>query len=327
MTRVRPRFNVMLCAVLGGLVLISSVSADELGWTLTGTWSISDVWSVAYNPYDQRPYAIERTSSGGAHVLNPDGTSPLVVSADRAGGLAFDPDDGDMFIAEDYDGVIKRAAYGETTASVWVTTFDSGDDDVAGLAIIPSTYTGGVVAPGSALATDRGSGSADEIWAWSPDTSDGETELINDFTGLDDPFDIAVNDSRIIIVDGGTTGQLFELEKDNSTWTLSEITTTTPLAAAEAAVFDPLTGDLFCRSGPCRTVRWSVSIWLPVRSPRSFPESMLRAGVRLPLRPTARSSTSVPTVQARSTSTPCPEPTTLSLMALSCAALLRRRGR
>ncbi|MBN1436047.1 MAG: PEP-CTERM sorting domain-containing protein [Sedimentisphaerales bacterium] len=249
MSRERTLSYCAFCATcflaIAAAPILAAPTIVDTNWSLTQTWPVEAAWSVAYNSFEGLAYAIERTTTGGVHRLNADGTTTKIVSSYKGGGLTFDPDDGDMFLAEDYCGDIFRVEFGQTTRSTWVSDYDGGESDIAGLATVPSTYTGGLVAPGSALATDRGSGNPDELWAWSPDTAEGETKLISDFTALNDPFDVAVNDNHIIVIDGGATGQLFELKKYPSDQLyLEEIATQTPLHNAEAAVFDPITGDL-----------------------------------------------------------------------------------
>lgn len=255
---------VFLAACAGAIAAAPALAQPvvvECQWKLNRTISFANPWSLAYNPLDGLVYVGRRsTSSDGLYSIAPDGVVTKVVSADRPGGVGVDPLDGDVFIAEDYGGNIYRVALGAGTRTTWVSGFRGGDDDPTGIIVVPDTYTGSVTAPGSALSTDRGNGGSDDVWLWSPDVAEGETQLHVDNGTLADPIDIAANDDRIIVVDDrGNPGKLWEIT--DNTGTLAEIATSTGIASPRSAVFEPTTGDLLVASNgtPAKIVRVSFN--------------------------------------------------------------------
>ena len=242
--------------------LASAVSAQpvvvECQWRLVKTVSVEHPWSVAYNRVDGSLYiGVRSTGADGLYRVEPDGSAVRVVSADRPGGIGVDPLDGDVFIAEDYGGNIYRWRLGGSTRETWVSGFLGGDDDPVGIAVVPDTYTGAVVPPGTALSCDRGAnGGSDTVWMWSPDVAEGEAQLHTDNGTLLDPVDLAVFDDSIVVVDDrGTPGALWEIV--DATGSLEEIVTSAGIDRPRSAVFEPGTGDLLVASqgtGP-RVVR------------------------------------------------------------------------
>ena len=116
------------------------------------------------------------------------------------------------------------------------------------MAIAPANYTGSVLAPGEALVIDRGYNGADEVWRWSPATSEGETVVHSDNGTLIDAVDIAIGIDDIYLVEQGDTnggpnpGRIYVLNADGS---LTQLSTSEPIIDPVGIAVDPLTGDLF----------------------------------------------------------------------------------
>jgi DNA-binding beta-propeller fold protein YncE len=220
----------------------------EAGISLERSWSITDPYSVAFNPVDGEIYTSKRLPSGGVWKLNADGTSTKIVSSDRPLNFSFNPNNGDMFIAEDYDGMVLKVENGQSAKTNWLTAFgDTGDDDTSAVEIIPEYYTGSVLAKGTGICTDRGYLAADEVWLFDPAVADSEIELIHDTSGLDDPFDIVITPDKILIIDGksnGETGTIFELTGTPGSYALTAMTTSEELNYIRSGVYDPNTGDI-----------------------------------------------------------------------------------
>ncbi|MCC7389863.1 MAG: hypothetical protein IT431_13970 [Phycisphaerales bacterium] len=238
-----------LAGVMGVMGLAAPAAGQpvvvECQWKLVRTVPVPGPWSVAYNPVDGAVYVGARSSGAdGLYRVDPDGTVTRVVAADRPGGIGVDPVDGDMFIAEDYGGNIYRVVLGAGVRETWVSGFGGGDDDPAGLVVVPPGYTGSVVAPGAAISGDRGAnGGSDEVWMWSPDVAEGEVRLHADNGTLVDPVDVAVSEDRVVVVDDrGSPGALWEVV--DSAGTLVQIATSVGIDNPRAAVFEPGTGDL-----------------------------------------------------------------------------------
>ena len=255
------RRSVVILAVCAGALAAPAFAQPvvvECQWKLVRSIAFDNPWSVAYNPLDDAAYVVRRSSSSdGLYRIMPDGVVTKVVGASRPGGLGIDPLDGDVFIAEDYGGVIYRVVLGASERTTWVSGFRGGDDDPVGIIIVPDTYTGSVVPPGTALSCDRGaSGGYDDIWMWSPDVAEGELQLHLDDGTLVDAVDIAANDERLIVVDDrGDPGALWEIIDD--TGALAEIVTSPGIVHPVSAVFDPVDGDLLVASfsTPAKIVR------------------------------------------------------------------------
>ncbi|MCW5776003.1 MAG: hypothetical protein KIS87_06160 [Phycisphaeraceae bacterium] len=240
-------------------LLVAAASAHAAGqpivvechWRLSRSVSLSRVMGIAYNPLDDSVYVGRRSSpADGLYRIGPAGDATFIVTFDRPSSVCVDPLDGDTFVSEDFGGNIYRVAFGANTRQTWVSGFRAGDDDPTGIVIVPATYTGSVVPPRTAISADRGfSGGFDDVWKWSPDTSENEAFLHTDDGTLLDAIDIAVNDERIIVVDDrGNPGALWEIV--DSGGTLVQIVTSSPLNAPQSAVFDA-DGDLLvaCRDG------------------------------------------------------------------------------
>ncbi len=174
--------------------------------------SFVGAYGVALNPMDERLYGIVRASTGsggGLYIVTGPDPGIRLQAYDRPAHLIFDTD-GDAFVSEDYAGEVNRLEWGGTS-SIWVNTFHSGDDDPFGMTFAPPGFNGTSVSEGDIIVTDRGSGGADEIWAFSPDVAGGELRIMPD-PGSVDIFDLASAQSgEVYLCDDFDSNELFLL--------------------------------------------------------------------------------------------------------------------
>jgi hypothetical protein len=110
-----------------------------------------------------------------------------------------------------------------------------------------------VLAPGEALVTDYGMGtvSADEVWKWSPEFSDTDTNglgvesvILAEPNTLVDPQDVAIGAEHVWLADTGesATGAIYEIL--DASGTLQALQTWVTIESPAAIAVDPSTGDL-----------------------------------------------------------------------------------
>jgi 2-polyprenyl-6-methoxyphenol hydroxylase-like FAD-dependent oxidoreductase len=73
---------------------------------------------------------------------------------------------------------------------------------------VPEDYVGTLFTPGGMALTDRGFGSANEVWSFQTASAEGEVEVFDDGAGgeLVDPFDIAVRADGFVVIADSTNG-------------------------------------------------------------------------------------------------------------------------
>ncbi len=228
--------------------------AVEEGVSLTRVIDFENPAGVAINATDGKIYVGSRRATadeGGVYEIAADGSATLIVASDRPVNLIVDSGDGDIFVATDFNGDVDRVATGTAVLEPWADGFQEGDDDPTSMAIVPDSYTGGLVSPGSILLTDRGSGGYEELWVLSADTAGGEYALVSDAdiedgvgNELMDLLDVAVNDTDIFVIDAGTS-KIYEVTAAD---TLSELLLSESITTPRSMVFDPATDDLLVLS-------------------------------------------------------------------------------
>lgn len=214
----------------------------EDGWVLERDVAFGEAMSALINPFDGLLYAGNR--SGGVYRIDAAGGAELIAGTAQVGGIGLDPATGALFVAEDFPGRIQRLdidfTTGATTETLWVSGFQGGDDDPAGITHVPDDYAGGLLTPGSMVSTDRGFNGPNTVWGWSSQTPEGETLVVADSAGLADTFDIAIAGDRVFVADG--TAGLREINDDA---TVSDVVITgASLEDVHAVVYDPRSGDL-----------------------------------------------------------------------------------
>lgn len=239
----------MILGVAGLTVVCGSVLAqpqiEELGWVLEREIDFADPISALYNPVDGRIYAGDRDAD--VFVVNEDGTRSQVGNTAQVGGLAVDPRSGDLYMTEDFPGRVRRIAFGTTTAAIWVSGFDGGDDDCAGVAFVPEDYVGSLFTPGGMAMTDRGFGSSNEVWSFQTASAEGEAEVFDDGAGMElvDPFDIAVRADGFVVIADSTNGLQLLIDNGSGGGLVLPFTTTPALTAVDGVAFDGRSDDLF----------------------------------------------------------------------------------
>ena len=215
---------------------------EEDGWVLETDFAFTNPMSALINPDDGMIYLGIR--SGDLYRSDSLGNTELVVQTDDIAGIAYDPTTGALFLSEDFPGRIKRVDIdpdtGAGSVQTWVTGFHGGDDDPAGIAPVPTDYTGTLLTPGDMVSTDRGFGGPHMIYTWSPATPENEVLVRDDNGTLTDPFDIAVKGGVIAIAD---SQEGIKLLSDDAS--VSPLTTApTQLQNAQGVVFDTRSDDL-----------------------------------------------------------------------------------
>ncbi len=240
-------------------LIYPDAQAVEEGWTLARIVDFDNPNGIDFSEADGQIYVGRRFGSdNGLFQIAQDDTITKVVDGSNLAGVTVDPGDGDVFFSEDHSGEINRVAFGETIDEIWISEFNSGDDDPTGMAVVPDSYTGGLVDPGSIISVDRGAGGFEEVWVWSPDTAGGEMTLVADLDagdGLGNVFldlaDVAVNDTQIFVADW-PADKLYEITGID---TVTELITSEVIDDPRSLVFDPLTDDLLVLTGAGEVVR------------------------------------------------------------------------
>ena len=231
-----------------------AINVVETGWQLTREIPFSDGSAAHVNPRDGQIYVAKRYGSNqGLYRVEADNSATLLTAGNNPAGVVMDPDDGDIFVSEDFGGRIFRTEFGGTGRSTWVNGFHPFDDDPFGMAIAPSNYGGNVINPGDALVADRGVNGVDEIWRFSPDTPEGEQVLHADNGTLINAADVAIGQQDIYVVDAGDedgggagNGAIYRVLAGGQ---LAQIGTSTLLDDPMAVTIDPITADLLVLDG------------------------------------------------------------------------------
>ncbi|MGD9128273.1 MAG: dockerin type I domain-containing protein, partial [Planctomycetia bacterium] len=214
------------------------------------TTSVGYPVGMSYSSSDDSLVIVGRDTSA-IYKMASDGTlTPLVESVANVAATVVNPTNGDLFFVSDFGGKVQRVAAGTTTVEDWATGFhDTGDDDGCSMVLVPSTYTGGLVAPGSLLMVDRGSGtgSYEEIWTISTTTAETYSALVSDSDAGDgvgnvliDPTAIAVTDTKIFVSDLEAS-KIYEVTAQD---TLVEFLDFDYGKTIFSMIADPSTGDL-----------------------------------------------------------------------------------
>jgi hypothetical protein len=169
--------------------------------------------SIAYNPWNGHLYGVVTSTAGSYGGLYDMSLGIRMQEYDRPIHLICDTD-GDCFVSENYSGEIHRFEFGGSS-SLWVDEFrDGADDDPCGMTFAPSGFDGPNVNPGDILVVDHGSGTGayDCVYAFSPDTAQGERLVLPD-PGDYDFYDIAAGpDDKVYICDANNINSLFLLD-------------------------------------------------------------------------------------------------------------------
>ncbi|HIM28970.1 MAG TPA: hypothetical protein EYG57_05375, partial [Planctomycetes bacterium] len=212
------------------------------GWKLERQIRFPFAYAAHYNPVDGLLYVARRDDgiADGLYRIEADGGATKVADGDRLGGVVVDPEDGDIFVSEDYRGRIFRSTFATMGRELWVEGFAAGDDDPAGMAIAPYS-AGRVDLANDVLVVDRGYGGRAGIWRFSRHHSEGESVVPTGQGILTRPVDITIALDTIYLVDE-VTCRVYRVGVDGS---LSPIQTSEPIGVPKAIATDPLTNDLY----------------------------------------------------------------------------------
>ncbi len=152
---------------------------------------------------------------------------------DNPSHLIFDIN-GNAFISEDQGGNIFRLTE-NGSSSTWVSGFHSGDDDPWGMTFAPTGFIGSNVSEGDILVTDRGYLGPDEVWAFSPETAEGE-RLVRTHSGDPNFFDLAgVSASIVMLADANDPDHIYEMSPEGA---LSPISLSLAVNSPYSIVYD-----------------------------------------------------------------------------------------
>lgn len=220
----RNSLSLAMLFVLAGALPAASMTIVEPGvLQLQKTWSISGTGSVTYNPFDGFAYVGQRTGGRVFRLENDETKTQIGVSAGSdVAGMAADPVTGDVYATNDFEGGISRfdASNGWARTQV-ISSLISGEDDTAGIFILPTTYTGNLAGAGDGLVTDRNNAGDDFLFSFLNPTNPGDahaaTQLARSNTqpavnppGVPTPnggastwVDVTASDSTVYLLDDG----------------------------------------------------------------------------------------------------------------------------
>ncbi len=214
-------------------------------WDHTNTFHLADAVGAHYSEVDDALYVGRRNNTfgiRGLYRIDMDDTATLIWSGDDIISVEID-DAGNIYTTDDFSGEIYRVDHGTTTRQVWVSGWHSGDDDPVGMAFLP-TGASPEGSFGPAFMIDRGNSGPDEIWNWSPDSSQGETVLHADNGTLDDALDITADaEGNVWVVDtaGANPGVIYEVDGLGN---LTPLTLSENIESPAGVVADPLWNEL-----------------------------------------------------------------------------------
>jgi hypothetical protein len=211
-----------------------------------GHGSLLGVASVAYNSLDFGIYGVIAETSGSGGGLYNVTYGNKIQAYDRPTHLIVDSD-GDCYVTEIYAGEVNRMEWGGSS-SLWISEFlDGADDDPVGMAFAPEGFDGPDVNPGDILVTDKGSGTGarDCVYAFSPDSTEGERQVLAD-PGDYDFYDIAAAQNGLVyLCDGLSLNGLYTLDPMG---TLEQVTINGSIDAMCSIVYDDAYDDIYVAS-------------------------------------------------------------------------------
>ena len=229
--------TISLCALTTLTPRSLEAGASLVDFELIDTRFASGIWSVAYNEFDHRVYITTRSNrSGAVYRIESDNSATLLYSGSAPAGLEANPDNGDVFFSQDFPGYLLRLPAGNSPASIWVNGIPGGgDDEPAGILIVPDYYTGDLASPGDGFFTGRGFGGSERVLSFSPDTPEGEV-LLYSFYRDDGLFGIIATDESIWLIERELG--ISELTENQGVYSSTPLTTSEPISNIEAAVWD-----------------------------------------------------------------------------------------
>lgn len=141
------RFTQTCILAYGGLLSFSQASAQAL--ELESTENITRIWNVYFSTFDNRLYySVRNGRYGSAHRFEADGSVTDVLAytnlySSTPSDIKTDPNNGDIFISQDYGGNILRYSNDLSENEIWIDQLGGGgDDDPSSILIVPDYYLG-----------------------------------------------------------------------------------------------------------------------------------------------------------------------------------------
>ncbi len=232
--------------LIGALLVLAPVTAaaapsiTETGWS--HTYQVSSATNSAVElGRDGALFWAQYIGSGDIWRRGVDGVVRKLDETVEISGIVVAPD-GDLFYSEISPGDISRITPSGTVTPWLVDTLHAGDDDPAGIDLVPLDYTGTLLTPGEAVVVDPGynADATEALWAFSLDTAETVRLIYPDDGTLVDPRDITVSRDSVFVVEY-SYGKLWRLDDDG---TLVLQTVSPSLANPIGVAFDPSSDDL-----------------------------------------------------------------------------------
>jgi RHS repeat-associated protein len=231
------------------------VEITDPDWFLTSRFNHPRAQSAHLSPVDGRVYVGTRTfaTEGGGlfRIDDPESPATRLHVGHFTNGIAIDPDDGDIFVSDEDGGTnIWRTGFGATGRQNWVVTFMVPPNRPLGLTVVPSSFFGTTVAPGTGLAVMAEG--VIGLYSFDPDGGPFQQPIAVSTGGLFvAPRDVAVTSDSVYVVDA--SAGIIRVEPDGGQ---TAIATTSPLDTPIGIAADPRDGSLYVQElGGQRIVR------------------------------------------------------------------------
>ncbi|MCA9311379.1 MAG: hypothetical protein KDA21_09255, partial [Phycisphaerales bacterium] len=243
-------FPIRLSGIAAGVLLTSLAGAGtpvvvESGWGLVAEVEADTPRSPRFHPLDGSILYASDGSGEGLYRFTRQQLAPFrIATYDRPATILIDPDDGDVFIAENYSGAIFHYDWTTHASTNWGLVFDSGDNDPVGMVIVPAGYTGPLATAGEVVSVDSGATNPDGVWQWSLDTMGGETRIMADSEPFEDLRDVAVAANTLFLADG--VAGVYRVSAGGAA---EPFPISPPVTLVQGIVTDPNSGELIIVDG------------------------------------------------------------------------------
>ena len=202
--------------------------ATEPGWERIDSWTVPGAATSHLHARSGTIYAGVRGQNTGDGVMSIQPADTLALRhayGDLVSGVVT-LDDGSVFWSEYSAGEVYKVPAAGEVPILWVDAFFAGDDDPAGMDVVPTGFLGTApVNPGWIVIVDEGySGGEDSVWMFDPDVPNSEVYVHTDDGTLSNGSDVAITLFDVFVLDTGVTpGIIYQIAVDG---TLAPLVTT-----------------------------------------------------------------------------------------------------